>query len=190
MASIKQVVVGGTTYDIKATYDGSGNTIASYYLPLSGGTMTGNLILKKTSSISTNDSSKLTFKITQSDNNITSTAYIAVYDDHDTGSYGTNMVIQSAGNVIIGGGEGPNAFYTENLVDSTSENLYLASDGNTYIYTNCNTIANKKLAQTIDTTGRTAFLSYNGTGFYGRNISYGTAAPSGGSAGDVYIQYS
>ena len=43
MATIKQINVGGTSYDIKATYDGSGNTISSTYLKLSGGTMTGNI---------------------------------------------------------------------------------------------------------------------------------------------------
>jgi len=32
MASIKQVKIGNTSYDIKATYDGSGNTITSTYL--------------------------------------------------------------------------------------------------------------------------------------------------------------
>ena len=44
MATIKQIKVGGTSYDIKATYDGSGNTISSTYLKLSGGTMTGDLV--------------------------------------------------------------------------------------------------------------------------------------------------
>lgn len=43
MATIKQINVGGTSYDIKATYDGSGNTITSYYVKKSGDTMTGTL---------------------------------------------------------------------------------------------------------------------------------------------------
>ena len=102
------------------------------------------------------------------------------------------MVIQSAGNVVIGSGEAPGAFYTENLTDSTSENLYLVSDSSIYLYSNCGSssgITAKKLAQTIDSSGRTTFLSYGATGFYGRNISYGTSDPSGGNDGDVYIKY-
>lgn len=39
------------------------------------------------------------------------------------------------------------------------------------------------IAPNIRTTG-------TGTGFKHRNINYGTAAPSGGIDGDVYIQYS
>ena len=51
MASISQLKVNNTTYDIKATYDGGGNTIASTYLKLSGGTMTGNLTMGGASQI-------------------------------------------------------------------------------------------------------------------------------------------
>ena len=71
-----------------------------------------------------------------------------------------------------------------------TEGLFLSADGVVQIYSGCsNDGTSYKLAQSIDTTGRTTFLNYNGAGFYGRNISYGTAAPSGGSYGDVYIQY-
>lgn len=65
MATIKQINVGGTSYDIKATYDGSGNTISSTYLKLSGGTMTGALntkgtdIVLGTSGTDSNDSGDL-----------------------------------------------------------------------------------------------------------------------------------
>lgn len=45
MATISQIKVGGTSYDIKATYDGNGNTITSYYVKKSGDTMTGALTL-------------------------------------------------------------------------------------------------------------------------------------------------
>ena len=34
MASIKEINVGGTNYDIKAKYDIDGNEITSYYAPL------------------------------------------------------------------------------------------------------------------------------------------------------------
>ena len=48
MATIKQIKVGSTTYDIKAEYDGDGNTIGSYYVKKSGDTMTGDLFVRHT----------------------------------------------------------------------------------------------------------------------------------------------
>lgn len=62
MATIRQIKIGDVNYDIKAQYDGNGNTISSYYLPLSGGYMTGNIqmqggdLLLATPSSSSNDS--------------------------------------------------------------------------------------------------------------------------------------
>lgn len=47
MASIKQLKVGSSTYDLKATYDGSGNTISSYYVKKNGDTMSGTLTLEQ-----------------------------------------------------------------------------------------------------------------------------------------------
>lgn len=63
------------------------------------------------------------------------------------------MVIQSAGNVIIGSGESPNACYTTDLSNSSSENMYITSDGSIYFYTNCQTYANKKTGVYINTSG-------------------------------------
>ena len=69
------------------------NNYGSYALPLSGGTLTGDLVIKKSSSISSNSPASLTFITEQTDNNITSSATIKVYDDHDTAAAGTNMII-------------------------------------------------------------------------------------------------
>lgn len=111
--------------------------------------------IKPSTSISTNTPAEVVFNITQTNNNISTNnvAFIRVYDDHDAQKNGTNMVIQSGGNMIIGSGEAPNACYTTDLVNSTSENTYIVSDSKIYFYTNCNTYANKKTSVYINTSG-------------------------------------
>lgn len=125
----------------------------SAYVKKAGDTMTGDLTLKKTTTIANNYPAKLNFQIVQSDNNITSSAYIAVYDDGDAQTYGTNMVIQSAGNMVIGSGEAPNAAYTNLLKSGTAENTYVVSDNSIYFYTNCNTWSNHTTSCYINTSG-------------------------------------
>ena len=167
-----QVKIAGTNVSVKgwnnaATYDvqsilandtklptGAAVTTAlNKYLPLTGGTLTGELTLHSTSSISDDKPATISFKTTQSDNSVTTdNSFIKVYDDHDAAANGTNMVIQSAGNVIIGGGESPSAAYTTDLKSSQSENLYLTSDSNIYFYPNAQTYANHKSLY-IDTNG-------------------------------------
>ena len=114
----------------------------------------GQITLQTKTSIADNTPAGIFFHITQTDNNITTkSAFIKVYDDHDAQSYGTTMVIQSAGNMVIGSGEAPNACYTTDLVNSTTENTYIVSDSNIYFYTKCNTYANKKTSVYINTSG-------------------------------------
>lgn len=114
---------------------------------------TNNITIQRSTSISSNNPAAINFKVIQTDNNLTSSAYIAVYDDHDANNYGTNMVISSGGNIIIGSGESPNACYSNDLKDSSSENMYITSDNNIYFYTNCQTYANKKTSCYISTAG-------------------------------------
>lgn len=67
---------------------------------------------------------------------MTSNAYIAFYDDHDASAYGTNLVIQSAGNVFIGGGESPSGLYNAIGVNSTTESMYVTADADVFIESN------------------------------------------------------
>lgn len=77
------------------------------------------------------------------------TSYIRSYDTNSAGG-GHNMVIQTGGNLFLGGGESPAALY--NLVASgatdvptlASESPVIGTDSWMYFFSNCNTIANRQ----------------------------------------------
>ena len=74
-----------------------------------------------------------------------SNGIVRARDTENTG--GCIMQIQSGGNLIIGSGEFANNLYDNDLDSSsnaTGESLYLGSDGTTRIYSNGNTIDNRK----------------------------------------------
>lgn len=68
---------------------------------------------------------------------------IRCLDDGDDSDYGSELIITGYGNTYIGGGESANALYNENGVNA-GEQMYITSDNNVYLYTNCNTITAKK----------------------------------------------
>lgn len=91
---------------------------------------------------------------------------------------GTNMLIQSGGNMVIGGGEFPANLYTRNLdsVTGTGENMYIGADSNIYLYTNANNVAtadnNDHKRWQLSTGGHTYLptsgqIRYNNSGFEG-----------------------
>lgn len=179
------VNTNGTSAEVAVKGLGSNAYTSTAYLPLSGGTMTGILALQRTTSIANNYYAGINFKLIQSDNNITSTsAHIRVYDDHDANTYGVNMVLNSGGNMIVGGGESATACYTTDLLDSTGENLYLTADSTIYFYPACNTYANHKTCY-IDTTGQ-----FYSEGIRGKAIQYtddGTI-PTGTAVGQIWLK--
>lgn len=69
---------------------------------------------------------------------------------------GTGIAIGAGGTVVIGGGESARNFVTNMELSGTAEQTYITSDGSIYFYTNCNTIADKKLAMYINTSGQLA----------------------------------
>lgn len=110
----------------------------------------GNLTIHRDTSKANDYPSKIIFEVKQTDNNITTSAYIATYDDHDANAYGTNMVISSRGSLVIGGGESAETFYTAAVKGTSSEATYITSDGNIHFYTKCDTIDNR-VGVTLDT---------------------------------------
>lgn len=68
---------------------------------------------------------------------------IAAYDAPGNG-YGIDLVIGSGSTTIVGAGE--SAANMRSVGASANENLYLTADANVFLYTNCNSIANRRYA--------------------------------------------
>ncbi|RHR52113.1 tail fiber domain-containing protein [Clostridium sp. AF18-27] len=71
--------------------------------------------------------------------------FLWVLDDGDDYNYGSELILQGAGNMYVGSGESPRSLYNVNGVGS-GETMYLSSDGSIGFVPNCNTIANRKVA--------------------------------------------
>lgn len=95
---------------------------------------------------------KITFKVKDTVSAQEYGAYIAVYNDHNTSAAnGANLVINPGGNAFVGSGESPANLYALHK-STTTENLFLTSDGAAYLYANAQTIANR-VGITISTAG-------------------------------------
>lgn len=68
---------------------------------------------------------------------------IAAYDAPG-GGYGIDLVIGGGSTTIVGAGK--SAASMRGAGFSANENLYLSADGNVFLYTNCDTIANRRYA--------------------------------------------
>lgn len=67
---------------------------------------------------------------------------IAAYDDPNAD--GIDLVIGSGATTIVGAGESAAAMYSAGI--KNTENLYLSADGNVFLYSNCNSIENRRYA--------------------------------------------
>ena len=118
------------------------------YVPTGGGTMTGNLTIKRTGTYDQNYPATINLQTYDSTNSRQSNSNISAYDG---GVNGANIVINPCGNLFIGSGEAPSNHY--NLYKhSESEVLYITSDTQVHIQANGQTIANRVGLQ-IDTSG-------------------------------------
>lgn len=72
-----------------------------------------------------------------------SNSYIAAYNDHQSTTYGNNLVIHTGGGLFIGSGESPANHYTAKGASYSGEDTFLTSDGVVNLQANGNTIANR-----------------------------------------------
>ena len=84
---------------------------------------------------------------------ITSQEVIQLFDDGDTANNGGILLIRGGGNLFIGSGESPENLYNTFKINGagsgedysgTAERLYITSDGETYLITNCQNINSRK----------------------------------------------
>ena len=120
--------------DIEHTHD---------YLPLSGGTITGDLTIYAEGSTEDDPATKLKFSVKDTTTGKTyDSAYISGYQDHQQTTNGLNMVIRPGGNLFIGGGEYASNHYAA-IKPTTTEHTYLGGDSTIYVQANANVIANR-----------------------------------------------
>ena len=122
------------------------------YLPLSGGTMTGNISYR---------GSKATYKMIE-------------FIDNSSDAYGNGIAIGGGGLTISGGGESADAVKSTSTTGG-DERLILANDGAIDIYTNCQNGVDKATHITIDNTGL-----YSGTAAKANSVQWSgvTGKPS------------
>lgn len=68
-----------------------------------------------------------------------------VYDDGDTENYGSEVILEGGGNMYVGSGESATGLHNA-LGVSSGGTTYLTSDNSVVLVSNCQTIANRKVA--------------------------------------------
>lgn len=132
------------TYDASESSNTTKTTIANKYVKKSGDTMTNILTLYREGTTANNYPAGIKFSVKDTTTGQTySNAFIYAYQDHNSTTYGTNMVIHSGGGMFIGSGESPANHYSAKGASYTGEEIYITSDGGIYIQSNGNTIANR-----------------------------------------------
>lgn len=144
LATARKITLTGAVTG-EANFDGSQNvsitTTVNHthsYLPLTGGTLTGDINIKK---------------------GATNMAPIRTYEGDANGGA---LVIEYGGATYIGSGEAGSSLKNALGISNSNETLIIGSDDIIRIFTNCQTIANRKEV-TIDATGKvTAVGGFSG----------------------------
>ncbi len=103
-----------------------------------------------------------------------------VDNTNESSGWGNGISIGGGGTTVIGGGESSISLQPEDG-SGGAERMIIANDGEIDFYTNCQ---NGVESATHVILSRAGLLSG-----HQKAIKSGTAAPSGGSNGDIYIQY-
>lgn len=113
-------------------------------------------------------------------------AYLAAYNTG--GTYGADIVLHSGSAMVLGAGESAEAMYSNNI-DSLrgNENLYLTADNSVKIFTNCDSIENRRHIATFSNDGYAYFHSYIHIGGHEKNASSPTYV-WGSNSSDSYLR--
>lgn len=122
------------------------------YLPLSGGTLTGNLLLNQNAAI----------QFTNTASNGTDYTNYSMIQFFSGDANGAGILIGGGGYVGVGSGESATALRTALSATGGTEDLHLSSDQAIYLHTYCQTIANRKTI-TISTAGNISAVSFTAT---------------------------
>lgn len=168
-AGLKVVDMSGSNgdpwFEVPGTiYAGGGKVVLhagncnSYAVALTGNqtiagvkTFTNDLNFTRSTTIANNTPIKLNFTVTQTDNNVSNKAFIAVHDDLDTAGNGVNMVINATSGLYLTAGEGARDYLT--TYPSNSEQVHICADSTIYFHTNCNTTTSATSSVYINTSG-------------------------------------
>ena len=101
--------------------------------------------------------------------------------DNTKNTYGNGIAVGGGGVTIIGGGEAADLLAEQFASSADTEKAIIGSDTTIDFYVNCQDGIGSAKVVTLSKAG---MLSG-----HQKAIGSGTAAPSGGSNGDIYIQY-
>ena len=187
-----------STASLKAGMDGAGNTISSTYLPLSGGTVTGTLILSRTTDASGTADNKPALIVggasTASHIEIDGNEILAkgngttpgtLYLQDSSGTVeiaGTGGLIVSKGHAVVAEGKDWVLKASSSASTDPGDILFQNSSGT-------------EIGRIYKVAGRDEFdVRYSASGssykiYTQKEITCGTGDPSGGSNLDIYIKY-
>ena len=128
--------------------------IQNGFLPLTGGTLTGDV--KVEGKITVEKGSGAQIVLSNADGNTSSIQA----KKPSSGTNGSVLLVNAGGNAVIGAGEFAGNAYSNNVENcqDEGERLLLGSDGDLFLMSNANTIANRKTWK-FDTTGATTLPS-------------------------------
>ena len=142
---VSSITADNSNHQFKYT-KGSGleHTVALPYVLQSGDTMTGILTMYRESTTAQNYPAGFAFNVKDTTTGQRyNSAYFYVYSDHNANAaYGSNMVLNSGGGLFIGSGESPGNHYALKTT-YTGEDTFITADGNVYIQSKGDTIANR-----------------------------------------------
>lgn len=165
---IKVTPSSGSAYNVSVKGLGSNAYTSTSYLPLAGGTMTGNLTFSGSTGIQYTGT-KATYGMIK-------------FKDNTSDTYGNGIIIGGGGLTVIGAGESADTVAAQ--FAAGDENMHIAADSNVYIYSNVNNGYSSRKTFTFGTDGTLTATKFSGplTGNVTGNCSGSSGSCTGNAA--------